>query len=352
MPQDLLSPPLARMLLPECHLNALEPSARPATFAQLDLPFGDRALTSDRRLTADELGEYIDATLAAQAERGATLLLIPAHHSRGVGSPMRDNDVAMLHAARGVFDAQMFAFPAETDPRQVPRRLVGHVLAPLDVIVDDRGGALLDACASADVDAFLVGISRLHEHCGDQHLPAAAAWLGELQRRSGRPVMTQGSGELRLAFGLAGLAGACVRTDASPRLPWPSGPSRTPRVRQRRVLHPSLLAQVPADPPRDETVSVADRLFGERGCDCGAHDKHRPPERGSQTSRHTLVCRLRLWGDVTAGQPADRPGRFSAPLQSADRLDRRYGAMTAPARRWALLAVDAVGGVGRGRRTA
>jgi hypothetical protein len=321
---DLLSPPMGRLLWPMCFENHRDPAGRRSGFDALELPFASSAYKTKSRLSAAESEAYVQAVLAAQAERGATIVLTPAHHVRRVGSNGRENDLDMAERSRAIFDEEQLVFPAPDDPWQLPRRLFAHILAPLDAITDSSGHELLARYAAADVDGYVVGLARFDERTPTDDVYAAAWWLGELQRRTGRPVVTQGSGNLHLAFGREGLAGACVRTDAAPRLPWPAGPSNKPTKRVQRVFHPTALAEVSTDPPRDQTVSVADVLFRERPCDCGWHEPAEPPT-GLERAPHTLACRLRLWREATGSDVAVAADEWSAREREARRTVRRFG---------------------------
>jgi len=292
VPETLFHANPSPVLLPCTEYNGRHPDKRPAGHSDLGYPFGSAPYrVSGGVLSAALIEDYVSAVLGVQAERSASLLLTPAHFVGGIDHVGRRNDLEMASISRRVAVRDGLDQPDASDRRLPRRHLFAYALIPMRALAPPAGEELLAAYAELDVDGYWVGIDAFDERSSTEQLYFAACWLFELERRSHRPVVSYGAGNLHLALLLEGLAGASVRVDARPLLHWPR--AATGRIRRRRVFHPTVLGEA-----FDDRLGVAERthaetLFAGHECDCAQHDARRPPA-GEQKTAHTLVCRARL----------------------------------------------------------
>jgi hypothetical protein len=263
--------------------------------------------------------DYVGAVLGVQAERGASLLLTPAHFVGGMSSVGRRNDLEMAAISRRVAVRDGLDQPDADDPWALRRPLFAYALIPIRALSGSAGEELLAAYAGLDVDGYWIGVDAFDERSSGEELYAAACWLFELEHRTGKPVASYGAGNLHLAFLLEGLACASVRVDARPLLPWPRAATRRPR--RRRVFHPVVLAEVYNDRRGVAERTHAEMLFAMHECDCDQHDAGVPPV-GEQTVGHTLICRSRLAQNAAQGGQAQRATPYASALNTAKRVAR------------------------------
>ncbi len=321
VPATLLDVPTTRVLLPSTEYNSSHPDKRPAGHGDLGYPFGSAPYrVSSGALSAELMDDYVGAVLGVQAERGASLLLTPAHFVGGVGSVGRRNDLNMAAISRRIALRDGLDQPDAADQWSLRRPLFAYALIPIGALNGTAGEELLAAYAGLDVDGYWIGIDAFDERSSTEDLYAAACWLFELERRKEQPVVSHGAGNLHLAFLLEGLAGASVRVDARPLLPWPRAPTRRPR--RRRVFHPVVLAEVYNDRRGVAERTHAEMLFATHECDCGQHEAGVPPA-GKQTVGHTLVCRMRLAQRAAQGDLDERAAHSAHVLSDATQVAQR-----------------------------
>ena len=321
VPDTLFDVPTTRVLLPYTEYNGRHPDKRPAGHDDLGYPFGSVPYrVSSGALSADLMDDYVSAVLGVQAERGASLLLTPAHFVGGIGSVGRHNDLDMAAISRRVALRDGLDQPDAADPWALRRPLLAYALIPIGALSGPEGEELLAAYAGLDVDGCWIGIDAFDERSSTEDLYAAACWLFELERRRDQPVISYGAGNLHLAFLLEGLAGASVRVDARPLLPWPR--AATSRPRRRRVFHPVVLAEVYNDRRGVTELTHAETLFATHECNCGQHEAGVPPVAGEQTIGHTLVCRMRLAQRAAQGDLGERVADFAKVVSDAAQVAR------------------------------
>lgn len=321
MPGTLFDVPTATVLLPCTEFNAREPDKRPLGHSDLGYPFGSAPYrASSGVLSAALMDDYVSAVLGVQAERGASLLLTPAHFVGGVNSIGRRNDLGMAAISRHVMLRDGLDQPDASALWSLRRPLFAYALVSIRALSGLAGEELLAAYAELDVDGYWVGIDAFNEWSSTEDLHAATTWLFELERRKGKPVVSYGAGNLHLALLLAGLAGASVRVDARPLLPWPR--VVTGRPRQRRVFHPVVLTDVYNDRSGPAERTHAEMLFAAHECDCGQHEAGVPPVERQKVG-HTLVCRARLAQRATQGRRNEPATHFHSLLNDATRVARR-----------------------------
>ena len=320
VPGTLLDVPMTKVLLPSTEFNGRHPDRRPAGHGDLGYPFGSAPYRVSRGvLSADLMYDYVGAVLGVQAERGASLLLTPAHFVGGMNSVGRRNDLEMAAISRRVAVRDGLDQPDADDPWALRRPLFAYALIPIRALSGSAGEELLAAYAGLDVDGYWIGVDAFDERSSSGELYAAACWLFELEQRTDKPVASYGAGNLHLAFLLEGLACASVRVDARPLLPWPRAATRRPR--RRRVFHPVVLAEVYNDRRGMAERTHAEMLFAMYECDCDQHDAGVPPV-GEQTVGHTLICRTRLAQHAARGGQAQRATPYASILNTAKRVAR------------------------------
>ena len=192
IPGTLLDVPTTRVLLPCTEYNGRHPDKRPVGHSDLAYPFGSAPYrVSSGALSTNLMDEYVSAVLGAQAERGASLLLTPAHFVGGIGSVGRRNDLDMAAISRRIALRDGVDQPDAADQWSLRRPLFAYALIPIGALNGTAGEELLAAYAGLDVDGYWIGIDAFHERVLDGGSLRCGLWLFELERRkeaaSGQP---------------------------------------------------------------------------------------------------------------------------------------------------------------------
>lgn len=331
---DLIGHDRAIVLDPACQFNQVAPERRPSGFDALDFAWRGRPYDPERSLTRAVARTYVESVLLAEAERGATILLPPAHHARGPGSIGRRNEITLQRVAADVFREESLRRPS--GPGGPERQLFANIVVHLRSLCDPMSGFMLTEYRHLDADGYWVSVADLSEHSAPDDVAAAAEWLFQLQAVSRKPVVLVGAKNLHLAFLVSGLAGACLGLGRHEQVPWPRGPSRGAR-RPERVFHPRTLSNVAANAGESERRSVAARAFEQFPCGCGQHHPAEVPS-GEEKVGHTLLCRDAQARRGTQGSIAEREGKFREKLSRSFSAAARVGAGELTALAWHAVA--------------
>jgi hypothetical protein len=279
---------LGVFLDPEPWRNQLPPghAQRRAPFSHFDFALDGGAWSPRQEPAAEELEALPRAWLAAQAEAGATSLLIPGHVYPDLTGHGRCNDLLFARRACDVADrdrplfAQLNIYPANLRNRDI--------------------AWLADAYAELPVDGYWLGLVKFTQSAS-QYL-GVRALATALRQRTGARVILAGLGRLwpgALADGVDSICFGYERLLFS--FPPPDVPPPARRSGRIHIYHPAVFIA----PSFSEEARHAQRyLFEQFPCYCAWHPPYEPPITRAVKLRHNAwwIARELDWATTPAAQ--------------------------------------------------
>jgi len=310
---------LGLALHPQLHLLQLTTEQHKLRFADeiallgepLERSFDPMSELLNDRVAAKLAEHVIDLAVSAL---GTALLagsfLLPEPSRAGL-----DNNLALLAAASRYFDEEALAEGADESVRfPRPRQVFATISIDRRVLRDEEFmRELLDAhvAAASGIYGYWVQVANLGSTPRPTDVRVLSDFLYELERRSGKTVVSERLGQLGVGY-LAGGLSYCIGTGAPEYLPFP--PTLTV---QKEGEKPRGFAFVAYHAPsmrnfvaQGKHAERALKAFANAPCECGFHEKDKPPRGNKAKKLHCFRCRVIQAAAVLAGTPLENVRAF------------------------------------------
>ena len=322
------------VLLPaQAWRNQLPPDhpKRVGAFQLLDHHRPELVLDPDARaLKADFSERYSADHLEAELGARATIATTPGHVLEQEGGIGRSNELLLARLTAEEFEARRAAVPAPSRPAHEIRELYATIVlqgqhALLPGVID----SLLASYGDMEgVSGYLIMAANCRQS-GSQ-VAAYASLALRLQAITERPVVTFGLGDAHLALLASGVAATCAGVHG---MSFQFPPAEFEELEEERedeedededetglgvfTYHRAILGNVGRLGPEGEPAREA--IFKNHPCDCGHHQRERPPRKKGEIVRHNSYA---VSADARAFTLADvlvAERKLLARAQNADR---------------------------------
>jgi hypothetical protein len=316
-------PPLGLALDPATHLRQVPFERRATSFKRL--PFGRARTTFDpdrSQLSEQQYADLVRVPLDVARGRGGTLLLCAYHLSGAVGSRGRTLDLRIAADAINHFQAEGMAEPPELAAVPVRREIYVPIALTTATLESPRERRrLVEAYVELSADGFWVKVEGLNEKSRRALVRSYGRFLALLRREAGRPVVSDGSGQLHIGLLVNNISTSVgVGESERFRMPlerpnndWSAGRSHT--VYHERFLRSFLCGH-----------AGATNAFLGSPCLCGRHPRNEPP-RGAAIDEHGAIVRAREASAALEGEIDERREWLLATAALAAELARDAGVM-------------------------
>lgn len=238
-----------------------------------------------------------------------------------------DNNLALLAASARYFHEEGLADGADESVRfPRPRQLFATISIDRRVLRDaEFVRELLEAYVSAapGVYGYWVQVANLGSTPRPTDVRILSDFLYELEQRTSKPVVPDRLGQLGVGY-LAGGLCYCVGTGAPEYLPFP--PTVTVKKKGDKsygfafvAYHaPSLRNFIAQGKNADRAL----KAFANAPCECGFHEKCKPPRGNKAKKLHCFRCRVIQAAAVLAGTPAENGRAFLAMVARGEEESR------------------------------
>jgi hypothetical protein len=289
----------------------------------------DRAIDPINEVLADEHVEGLAVHVLDLAVSGlgtallAGSFLLPEPTRTGL-----DNNLALLFASARYFNEEGLEDGADDSVRfQRPRQLFAMISIDRKVLRDANFmRELLEAyvAAATGVYGFWVQVANLGSTPQPNDVRTLSDFLYELERRTGKPVVSDRIGQLGLGYLAGGLSGYCIGTGAPEFLRFP--PSFVVKSDDKKPTGFALVAYhagyLRNFQTRGKHADRALKAFARVGCDCGFHEKREPPTSTKTKKLHCFHCRVVQTAAVLAGTTVENVRAFLALVARGEEASR------------------------------
>jgi hypothetical protein len=290
---------------------------RSGSFALLDHSRRELVLDPDAgALRADFAEVYAADHLEAELGARATIATTPGHVLEHEGAIGRANEVHLARLSAEEFAARRASAPAPSRPAAEIRELYATIVlqghhAILPGVID---AILADYINLDGVAGYLIMAANCRQ-TGAQ-LAAYASLALRLQDLTGRPALTFGLGDAHLALLASGVAATCAGVHG---MSFAFPPAEFEDLEEQDedeeddededsglgiyTYHRAILGNVGRLGPEGGPARLA--IFKNHPCDCGHHERDKPPQTKGEIVRHNAFAmgadaRVFAVGDVHA----------------------------------------------------
>jgi hypothetical protein len=265
-----------------------------------------------------------EQSIELQVRAGATILTTAVHFSEDPLGIARTNDLLLAQDALAEVDRRRLRLPGPGEDDLQRRQIYATIAVVPRSLTEEAVDALIKTYATLDVDGFMIWAFEFGGSARQFKLMRYLA-LG-LQAASNKPVTVGGLGQLWKLALASGVAAVCFGHQRS-KLAWPPEDTREqPKPGEKRpgrgvaVYHPSSLGGFKIGRPGAEHRTAA---FAAVGCDCGHHERMKPPEGQPAQLAHNVATTMREAADAVAGTPQQALTALLARAQAAARFRSR-----------------------------
>lgn len=233
------------------------------------------------------------------------------------GSHGRDQELRVARATVAAWAARQGWRPPPQYPDARQRELYASIVVQ-GRDVDDATPSLISAYAGLDVAGYWLVVMNAGR--SKTQIAAVARLALGLQRRSGRPVVVTGIGDVHLALLASGVAAVCAGLHGMrPTFP-PEQIDNPDEGVAVHVFHPAILSSLPLG---ERYAPARQRLFQRRPCPYGAHPASEPPVGRAATIAHNRYQLQHEALEAASMDPVIAESRLLARASRASMLRRK-----------------------------